>query len=704
MNSNTSARAARCALLGLVLAAAAVAQDGVVTRAPERFEQVLWCSDAAAGAAVAKARGFSAVQLGRGVDPAPIVQQGLGFYLDQPIGKGLLELRDEQWQPVRDAYESTRDPATLVRPGCLRTPGVVAKAAEEAATEARRVAGPGLRFVALADEPSATRHDAPLDTCRCEHCLAAFRTFLGRRFPNVDAANEALGSHFTSFADVLPPTVDQLRRRELGDTALPKDLRPFALWLDFVDEQYAATVRTMADAVRLAVPGVPVGITGLQTPAAFGGTDYARFADALSLFEPYPVAGAPELVRSLAPRGSHHYATLSPPDAVSLGAVSPRSFVHAQVAAMACAGLAGVVVWNDGTIADAQGKDTAFGAAVAHALRSLAPALDACAGATVVPSDVWVVESQASVRVWWMLDSARDGMTWVRRFPSYERTHSTSQAARLAWLRLLQDLGMQPRFVTENVLPERLLRERPRCLVLPATIALADRTAQAIATYVKNGGVVLADHSTGLYDGSLRRRDAGALDELFGIRERSLAVDDQWVQEGASVSRERGLPLAERGLRGELGEPRSAGDAHVERTVERGRAIYLNAPVVAYANWRLNPAAVEPARDLRRRVRAVLHSAGVDPVCEVRGEGLPTCIDRSRLLLRDGRTVLAIRVNALDAPAVLQQLANAPARALRLELAKAATLRRLDGDVVGEGKGFDVHLDPFGALFFEVVR
>jgi hypothetical protein len=383
--------------------------------------------------------------------------------------------------------------------------------------------------------------------------------------------------------------------------------------------------------------------------------------------------------------------------------VQLEPFVRAQLAAMACTGMAGVVVWNDASVADGDGA-SAFGTAVQGALRRHGAALDACAGAVVEADAVWLLESHASVRAWWMLDSAGDGMTWPRRLASHEREHSTSQNARVGWLRLLQDLGFQPRIVPEAGLAERLLRERPRCLVLPATIALAERTAQAIAAYARAGGTVLADHSTALYDETLARREHAALDELFGIEQRSVRWDDLLVREGKATSRERGLPLAEQGLRGRVAERRERGDAHVEQAAGRGRTVYLNAPVAAYPSWRLAPAAVEPARELRRRVRAVLAGAGLSPPCEVRGEGLPTCIERSRLRLRDGRAVLAVRVHALDAPAVLQQLAANGPRAVRVELPSERTLRHLGGEELGTGTTFETTLDPFGALLLEVRR
>lgn len=673
---------------------------------PRRFERVLWCGDADAGPRLAKRLGYTAVQLGSGGDPAPLAALGLGWYLDQPIGKGLLELRDRDWQPVVQAFERTRDAAALVRPGCFAAPGRVDAAAAAAAAEAARVRAPGLLFVALADEASATRHNAPLDTCRCADCLAAFRREVALRFGTIDALNGALGTHFASFDDAVPLSTDQVRLRELGDRQLPADLRPFAVWLDFVDAQFAGAVHALYDRVAAAVPGVPVGLTGLSVPGAFGGHDYERLVPPLTLVEPYDTGGAVELARCLAAPGAHRYATLGPP-AEDLGAVAVADLVRAELAAMACQGLAGVVVWNDGTVAAADGTPTPFGNAVAGAFARLGGVLDACAGATVETSPVWVVESQASVRLWWMLDSVGDGMTWVRRLASYESEHSTSQAARRGWIKLLQDLGLEPCFVGERALPERLLLERPRCVVLPATIALAGRTAQALTAYVQSGGTVLADHSVGLYDEALLRREAGALDPLFGIAARSLAWDDLLVREGRSVARGTGgkdrLPPAERTLRGELGEAQTGADTFLERAHGRGRACYLNAPVVEYGRWRLDELAVGPAFELRRRVRSALQRAGVLPPCDVRGEGLPTLLERVPLRLRDGRRLLAIRVNALERPSLLQRLAQHGPVPIEIEFPTELRLSVFgSGDAPITGSRLQASLDPFAALFVEV--
>lgn len=705
-------------LLGLAFLSPALAQAGEVRSAtspaeaeasvvapPQRFERILWCSDDDGGPKLARASGYTAVQLGRGADATPLRSMGLRFYLDQPIGKGLLELRDKQWRPVVQLFERTRDASQLVRPTCFAEPGRVDEAAAAAALEARRAGREGMLFVALADEASSTRHNAPLDTCQCQHCLREFRAFLASRFADVDALNAALGTHYVSIEQALPVSTDQVRRRELGERQLPRDLRPFSLWLDFVDQQFADAVQSIRRRVEAAVPGVPVGLTGLAVPGPFGGHDYSRLIAGHTLAEPYDIGGSIELCRSLVPRGAHRYATLIPPAAESRASkVSIADYVRARLLAMASQGMAGVVVWNDGTVADAEGEETRFGRAVREAFVAHGAEMDALAGATIAPSPIWVVESQASVRAWWMVDSAKDGMTWVRRLASYEEAHSTSQSARISWIRLLQDLGHQPQFVTSGSLAERLLVERPKCVVLPAMLALSDRAVQVLNVYVRTGGTLVADHSAALYDEELRRRDVGALDDLFGIKERSLAWSDLFVREGQSTSRESGLPPAEGALRGEASREQRGTDTALERAVGRGRAYYLNAPVAAYREWRLDMAQVVRCRQLRRYVRSALRRARVLPVCQVTGEGLPTCVERVPLLLRDGREMLAVRVNAIERPRLLRRLAEGGPIPIELTFPRERHFRELNGKDHGITSVVKTQLDPFGAVFVGVVR
>jgi len=214
----------------------------------------------------------------------------------------------------------------------------------------------------------------------------------------------------------------------------------------------------------------------------------------------------------------------------------------------------------------------------------------------------------------------------------------------------------------------------------------------------------LADHSTAIYDERLQRRDRGGLDELFGIEHRSLAWHDLLVREGQSTSRDQGLPTAERSLRGATSQQETDADTFLERSIGSGHAYYLNSPVAAYGSWRLDEQQVAPARELRRRVRAALRRARVVPPCEVEGQGLPTCIERVPLRLRDGRNVLVVRLNALERPSLLRTLNQNGPIPIEITLPRKLHVRELNGKDHGVTATVKTTLDAFGAVFLEVVK
>ena len=687
--------------LGLVLHGQQPAPSPTSTAQPA-FSCLLWLpaervADPARLAAV-RALGVDGVNLGPDGDPTPLRAAGLGYYLDQPIGKGFLELRDAEWKPVAADYERTRDASKLVRPSCLRDEAQLDALAQRARAAVAKLRGEGLRFIGLADEASATRHNAPLDVCRCQQCLVAFRDFAQRRHGTIEALNSAWGTQFLAFDAVLPLTTDQVRRRELGGVLLPSNLAPFCDWLDFVDEGFALAVHRLVRECEAAAPGVPAGLTGVQAPIAFGGHDYFRLLAGASIVEAYDLGGAFDLARSVAPR-AQRWSTLQLPTESTAEAAN---VMLATFAEMAARGQSGTVVWNDERVLGADNAATAVGLALRSALQVARPALDAFAGARVLPHAVWVCESQASVRAWWMLDSESDGLTWVRRLSSHEVTHSTSCAARRGWQKLLSDVGVTPQFVGEQDLPVRLLQEKPALLVLPATIALSDRACRAIAAYVQQGGALVADHTPALYDERLVLRDQGGLDALFGIERRSLRLDHLDVRQGRSIRGESGA--ADRGLVADIADQSGGEAVFIEQRHRRGRAICLNLPVCVYAGVRLDPSAIGVATDLRKRVRQALQGLPLSPLVEVRGEGLPTCVQRTWLDATDGRRLLAVRIDALDSPNVLATVARDGARNVRLLFPQPVRLLTLHGKEIAAGSELEVSLDAYAGLFVEVRR
>jgi hypothetical protein len=82
---------------------------------------------------------------------------------------------------------------------------------------------------------------------------------------------------------------------------------------------------------------------------------------------------------------------------------------------------------------------------------------------------------------------------------------------------------------------------------------------------------------------------------------------------------------------------------------------------------------------------------------------LPTCLERTVLRTRTGAKVMAIRLHALEAPAVLQQVVQRGPCPILLEWPRPHRLRRLGGEDLGTAARFELMLDPCGALFLEVL-
>ncbi|MEE2887988.1 MAG: alpha-amylase family protein [Planctomycetota bacterium] len=671
------------------------------------FESILWLHggpprDAAFFAAV-KAAGYSAVSVSGGDDPTLPGAHGLGYYHDQLCGKGVLELRAAQYQPVVKAYSEARDDSTLVRPACL----------SESETLARLLGTAGKRLAAtlphrpwaisLGDEISVTSHANPLDLCFAPASLVGFRRFVTARYRTIQELNVRWGTDFASFGRVRPFTADRIRRRELVGGRLPQSLEPWATHREFMDREFAQVIGALVKVAGRHEDAPPIGLTGVQQPSAYGGHDYARVLPLCSFYEVYDIGGARDLAMCLAPADAVQVATLFAPE----GRLDPL-ILRAQLADLIAHGMSGVVVWSAGLAFDTKGRPTAYGKAMSEALRKLQPVANRFAGATLRRSDVWMLESQASVRAWWMLDSRADGDTWIKRLSSYEARHSTSLAARRGWIRLLEDLGLQPLLVSSTRLLAALRKSRPRVLILPATIALSDAVADAIKKYVEDGGVLLADHSTGLYDERLARRERPALDDLFGIQSRGTGIASQFVIGGRAVKKARlrsGAAVAEHGLRAAVSDVKSGRHLQMENEAGRGRTCYLNMAVCEYGSVRLDPKAIGAALDIRRRVRFVLRTAGVTPPVYIRAKGMPTCLERMVLRARDGRQLLAVRVNALESPELLAKLIKRGPVEIELSFPKKTVLKNLlTQKTTGSATTHSVSLDSSLGLFLEVEK
>ncbi len=126
-------------------------------------------------------------------------------------------------------------------------------------------------------------HNEYSGECYCDQCAAAFRDWLGRKYPTLDALNQAYWAAFwshtyTDWSQVGPPGSPYGEGFHGG------------LWIDwkrFTTEQTIACFRTEADVLRRLSPGVPVTTNLMGTYPPLDYWKFARELDVIS-WDSYP--------------------------------------------------------------------------------------------------------------------------------------------------------------------------------------------------------------------------------------------------------------------------------------------------------------------------------------------------------------------------------------------------------------------------------
>jgi len=556
------------------------------------------------------------------------------YYVDHAAGKGDLHLYRREWEPFHEAYKRNRNQP--VRPRVLLDPALRERLFNRLRENIPRAKDGLCLAYAFDDEISTTSFTSPVDLCWAPESLAAFRRWLERRYGSLDALNAEWATHYTRFDDALPLTVDDVRDAWT---------KPFSQWnlsrwadhREFMDDVLAELLTALRDEANRLDDQRPAGFVGGQAPSAYGGYDYAKLSRAVQWMEAYDIGGTDALLRSFwgtrKPRAQTFFAT---------GKLHvDRWFLWNALVR----GNRGVIAWPE-----LNGKSWFQGEGILPEIQRLAPTFDEIqgilgemlVGAEPVTDGIGIYYSQPSIRVSWMMDAQVHGSTWVNRSSSLNNANASDILNRVAWIKWLEDCGFGYEFVSYLDVQEGVVDlSRYRALILPRAFALSEREIEALTAYVHNGGLLIADYGTALFDEHGKGRMRGGLDSLFGIaRGASGAVlngetiaevnaekDRLPLRERVSYDRARRVGdfvLYERVLRGISGTKirnRNAGaDFVVENTSQKGRTIYLNATPIPYLWLRREPGGMA-YRDL---LRSLLASAQVFPRVEIERTSSPS--------------------------------------------------------------------------------
>ncbi len=477
--------------------------------------------------------------------PQPLLDAQFPYYVENVINRGLClkwnsKVRD--WDKfVTDWAREGRAETGLVRDYCLDDPRWRTWARQEMQNVVRKNQPNHPVAYNIRDELSTTISANPFDYDFHPLALAQFREWLKTQYSSLAALNAQWETRFESWDNVKPFTTDQIKNRMASGDALPRgkpdwqavqNLRfepvkarqtptrwNFSPWADFrtyMDISLARTLAELRQAAHEVDPRTPVGVEGTQMPHAFGGYDLWRLAQAVDWVEPYDIGNAREIFGSFMP--GHPMLTT-----VFEKATHPaqRRLWH-----LLLEGDRGCIIWWSEDCIDWQNGDyplTAKSRALAPVLREMtSPLAQLFLRAERERDPVWIHYSQPSVQVAWLLESTVDGSTWLRRFSSFEAGHNHHAKIRNSWLKLFQDLGYSPQFISSAQLEDgRLAGVSNAVLVLPGSRALSERESAALKTFVEptaGGGALRAlfcDGLPGLFDAHGRLRAKSSLEELF---------------------------------------------------------------------------------------------------------------------------------------------------------------------------------------------
>jgi len=539
---------------------------------------------------------------------APLHEKhGFLWYLGHTAGKGDLFLRENDL-PADEKKELRRKGT---RPRCLLDPDVIARMKKEniepAVSSARGFET--CAAYALDDEISWGFFTTPVRWDNSKRSIAGFNEWLDARYGSKEALLAQWGTKNEKFMGRMatPDDFQQLYRSPLHEW----NLSPWCDALSYMDSQLLNLVGELVEHANALDPERPCGFVGCQGPAAYGGTNYAKVIRKVQFLEAYDIGCSMEILRSF-----NRSARIPLVQTCFLDPRSPQGrwflwngMVH---------GNRGVIQW-----AEDWWKEGGDMLSIGPVLRQIEKQSRKLHNAKWMHDKVALYYSHPSIQVSWFIDCELHQRTWINRQSGMNNRLSSVSGTFWAWTKLLEDAGLQYDFVSYADLLENGLDEITyKVLILPRTLALSAQEARLIEEYVKRGGVVIADHMTGIFDQHGRGWKRPALDELFGIGSRPRATRDTmfggsclaeldpetyykktFIEAGreirAKCKRSKGMAVAERELR-----------CFREKKTGKGWAVHMNTSVMEYVGLR---AEGDTAAEYAAPIIELLHGAEVKP-------------------------------------------------------------------------------------------
>jgi hypothetical protein len=682
----------RIFLIALLAASAALPADpqGVPTVPPpkhwDRFVMLVWQykTDVTRDKELYESLNLHGFHIDRRSDKlqAFAKESGWPFYVDHAADKGYLHLGALS-DKIRGKNEVVERPRSMADP---KTMEALKKFLTQNISSARGTSAVGYAFD---DEISTGSFASPIETDGSALSVAGYRKFLQSLYGTIDALNAQHGTAYASFDAVEPRSYEAVRGQIRPDALGKLNLSPWCDWRTYMDTQWSDALSELTRFANGLDPETPAGYVGGHTPCAYGGQDYRKLSKAVQWMEAYDIGASNEILRSFWDQRHPRVQTFFS----SKDARRDAWFLWYYL----CHGNRGVICWPEGWFND--GKPADHIAANAATFKEIqGPVSQKIVDGTFVHDPVAIYYSQPSIQATWALDAAVHGKTWPHRSSSLENALSSGSMTRIGWIKSLEDVGLQAKFIhQDHLLGGALQKDGYKVLLLNRALCLSNAEVAAIRAFAAAGGAVIADHLCGIYDEHGKARPKGALDDLFGVQrdlskgilggqtttevdgEKAHAFNEKsWAVEGAE--RFKGMPVFERGL---APDTRS------------GRNVYLNLSPAGYLLRRTK----SDAADWLAFVRALFKDLGVEPRVTIDAPRMES------IFWKNGDKLTLCLVHNVDRRATIDSFGDLSGElqqgSVRLKFSFAKGVKDLKnertGKSLGDGRSFEDAFVPWEA-------
>jgi len=551
------------------------------------------------------------------------IKQNIPYYVGHAADKGFLHLTRNNRKAVTNQH------GLVIRPHSLADPRTLAKMKDHLRRNVTATKKGRVLAYAFDDEISLGRMTNPCDVDIHPLSLQWFRKWLEKEYSSIERLNLQWETLYDGFDTVMPQSFEQVRK----NTKKPLSRWNLSRWMDFrhfMDFQFAAVLSELVLYTNTLAPGIPAGFVGGQGPGPWGGYDYAMLCRAVQWMEAYDIHGTNEILRSWwnADRRLRMQTFFSSKNPKLDSWFLWYYMVHGNQAVIAWpedwfhtggGDIAPHILANKQTFKEIQGEISKY---IVNP-KTLSD-----------PDPIGIYYSHPSIQAGWAMDAIVHGKTWIKRTGTLDNENQTMGVLRKVWCKTLEDLGFQYDFVSYLDVEEAKvnLNKRFRVIILPKTVCLSNKEADALREFVEKGGVLIADYLCGILDEHGKGRSQGVLDDLFGVvREESAGymngkglteIDGEKYKKPylqrftyyKNARRYKEIVVFERGTRDSRGA-----NTLMENTLKKGRAVYLNLSPLEY--WNHVRRFSIYGHEWRKIISDILSSSGLQPRVRVYENG-----------------------------------------------------------------------------------